>query len=588
MNKINIISSILIIVALMSVTACATETTYRHTGFEVWGWDMNFTKLNATNMGVLGFQQNGAGTPPVSGTDKASLYYDSRDRLMYSENGSAYKEAFNNASEINRGILAVSYGGTGASDAATAKANLNITTDYLSRAYWIAGGGHNSTIPALVATTTSDNNNWMHTNYGINRTIPTGSNVTYTSQLIVTDDYSVNNQDHIGQTIIQNARTNRNVTGVGSGADEWGQYIIVANNGFNASGSGIEVDLRNTHGDFPASATNLNPIPQYSGVTIYPNDPDSYNITRAFAFMNGGMGTGHGVYIGMLLQGIINTGIVLQGLSGSGAIGIDGGLMPIVNVNRIQLVEGGNNVVLNVTNETTSSYSIKSNGEVTSKNLMGTGNLPIYATAEGTLFRNATGAGVTSVSGTAPVVSSGGATPAISMAAASTSVNGYLSSTDWNTFNGKSPAAGSSSITTVGTITSGTWSATDVAVAAGGTGASDAATARTNLGAAASTQEAWIAPSLLNSWVDYTGYTTNYMKDSMGFVHIRGTVDGGADGSTIFILPAGYRPEQSVNVAVIKDGILGYVTVNSSGNVICHSTVTTYMTLDLPSFKAYS
>jgi hypothetical protein len=47
---------------------------------------------------------------------------------------------------------------------------------------------------------------------------------------------------------------------------------------------------------------------------------------------------------------------------------------------------------------------------------------------------------VTSVTGTAPVVSSGGATPAISMAAASTSTNGYLTSTDWNTFNNKQPA----------------------------------------------------------------------------------------------------------------------------------------------------
>jgi hypothetical protein len=48
--------------------------------------------------------------------------------------------------------------------------------------------------------------------------------------------------------------------------------------------------------------------------------------------------------------------------------------------------------------------------------------------------------GVLSVSGTAPVVSSGGATPAISMAAANTTTNGYLTSTDWNTFNGKAPA----------------------------------------------------------------------------------------------------------------------------------------------------
>jgi hypothetical protein len=50
---------------------------------------------------------------------------------------------------------------------------------------------------------------------------------------------------------------------------------------------------------------------------------------------------------------------------------------------------------------------------------------------------------VTSVSGTAPVsVATGTSTPVISMAAATTSVNGYLTSTDWNTFNGKQ-AAGS-------------------------------------------------------------------------------------------------------------------------------------------------
>jgi hypothetical protein len=50
------------------------------------------------------------------------------------------------------------------------------------------------------------------------------------------------------------------------------------------------------------------------------------------------------------------------------------------------------------------------------------------------------GGTVTSVTGTAPVVSSGGNTPAISMAAATGSVNGYLTSTDWTTFNGKGPA----------------------------------------------------------------------------------------------------------------------------------------------------
>jgi hypothetical protein len=44
---------------------------------------------------------------------------------------------------------------------------------------------------------------------------------------------------------------------------------------------------------------------------------------------------------------------------------------------------------------------------------------------------------VTSVTGTAPIASSGGNTPAISISQATTSTDGYLSSTDWNTFNGK-------------------------------------------------------------------------------------------------------------------------------------------------------
>jgi hypothetical protein len=62
------------------------------------------------------------------------------------------------------------------------------------------------------------------------------------------------------------------------------------------------------------------------------------------------------------------------------------------------------------------------------------------------------GGTVTSVTGTAPVVSSGGNTPAISMAAATGSVNGYLTSTDWNTFNSK----GSGTVTSVAALTLGT------------------------------------------------------------------------------------------------------------------------------------
>jgi hypothetical protein len=53
---------------------------------------------------------------------------------------------------------------------------------------------------------------------------------------------------------------------------------------------------------------------------------------------------------------------------------------------------------------------------------------------------------VTSVTGTAPIASSGGATPAISISQASGSTDGYLSSTDWTTFNSK----GAGTVTSVG------------------------------------------------------------------------------------------------------------------------------------------
>jgi len=53
---------------------------------------------------------------------------------------------------------------------------------------------------------------------------------------------------------------------------------------------------------------------------------------------------------------------------------------------------------------------------------------------------------VTVVTATAPVVSSGGTAPDISMPAANTTTNGYLTSTDWNTFNSKAPATSGTSI----------------------------------------------------------------------------------------------------------------------------------------------
>jgi len=114
-----------------------------------------------------------------------------------------------------------------------------------------------------------------------------------------------------------------------------------------------------------------------------------------------------------------------------------------------------------------------------------TGNLPITTSSTKLSFVPSTGVlsangvaltgnlgTVTSVTGTAPVVSSGGTTPAISMAAATTSVNGYLTSTDWTTFNGKQTALVSgTNIKTVGGVSLlGSGDVGTIGVGYGGTG----------------------------------------------------------------------------------------------------------------------
>jgi hypothetical protein len=71
------------------------------------------------------------------------------------------------------------------------------------------------------------------------------------------------------------------------------------------------------------------------------------------------------------------------------------------------------------------------------------------------------------ISGTAPISVASGV---VSISQAGIATNGYLSSTDWNTFNDKLPAAGATSITTLGTIGTGTWNGTSIGVGYGGTG----------------------------------------------------------------------------------------------------------------------
>ena len=90
---------------------------------------------------------------------------------------------------------------------------------------------------------------------------------------------------------------------------------------------------------------------------------------------------------------------------------------------------------------------------------------------------------VTSVSATAPLVSTGGSTPAISITQATSSTNGYLSSTDFNTFNNKQAATSAAIITTLGyTPADNAASGTYVQKASNLSDLTNIVTARSNLG----------------------------------------------------------------------------------------------------------
>jgi hypothetical protein len=122
----------------------------------------------------------------------------------------------------------------------------------------------------------------------------------------------------------------------------------------------------------------------------------------------------------------ITAGTGLSGgtITSSGTIAIDSTVATLTGAQTLtnKTISGASNTLSNIGNSSLTNSAITINGTSTSLG----GSISV-----GT---------VTSVTGTSPVVSSGGNTPAISIPAATGSVNGYLTSTDWTTFNNKQPA----------------------------------------------------------------------------------------------------------------------------------------------------
>ena len=108
-------------------------------------------------------------------------------------------------------------------------------------------------------------------------------------------------------------------------------------------------------------------------------------------------------------------------------------------------------------------------------------------------------------------------------------------------------------------------------------------------------QPAWIAPTLLNGWVNFGSGIANvgYYKDELGIVRLRGVIKGGTmtAGTGLLVLPIGYRPIESAMVPCVSNNstidILSHLVLNSSGLINIGASVGNgWLSLDGITFRA--
>jgi len=97
------------------------------------------------------------------------------------------------------------------------------------------------------------------------------------------------------------------------------------------------------------------------------------------------------------------------------------------------------------------------------------------------------------------------------------------------------------------------------------------------------TQQAWQTPTYTTGVIDFdAGGSTQYggvryMKDSLGFVHIKGILKNNTGSSiaaatVLLTLPAGYRPAQILRFVGENSGSLSVVCMNASGGFYTDTT----------------
>lgn len=99
-------------------------------------------------------------------------------------------------------------------------------------------------------------------------------------------------------------------------------------------------------------------------------------------------------------------------------------------------------------------------------------------------------------------------------------------------------------------------------------------------------------PPFGGTWGNYgSGYeAAGYFKDFLGVVHLVGVVAGGVSGTTIYVLPAGYRPAAKLMMLVVSGGpdAIGRVDIWPTGEVVHVSGAVSYFQLDNITFRAFA
>ena len=100
-------------------------------------------------------------------------------------------------------------------------------------------------------------------------------------------------------------------------------------------------------------------------------------------------------------------------------------------------------------------------------------------------------------------------------------------------------------------------------------------------------QPSWTSPTLVNSWVNNGGTTdtVGYMKDTLGFVHLKGTIKSGTT-TTVLTLPVGYRPLLDKNICMATNSGCINATITSSGVLSIGALGSTYVSMDGIIFKS--